>query len=138
MAGFVPHRFREVPRATAHEAKPNKTPRSSGAPLTADRWKVRTLDLVGLLVHEAPVVYVSDHLPRMEELRGAPTRPLDKFEALGLSVLRRGEDLFTSRDGKHPRMLGAVYSSMQCVSCHGGERSDLLGAFSYTLQAEDL
>jgi hypothetical protein len=138
VAGFVPHRFLEVPSPTAQWEKPNKTSPSPGVPPTAERWKVRTLDLMGLLLHEAPVVYISDHLPRMAELRGAPTRPLDKFEALGLSVLRRGEDLFTSRDGKHLRMLGAVYSITQCVNCHGGERGDLLGAFSYTLQADDL
>ena len=84
------------------------------------------------------MVYVSDHLPRMEELRGARPGRLTNSRRWRLSVLRRGEDLFTSRDGKHLRMLGAVYSSMQCVNCHGGERSDLLGAFSYTLQAEDL
>jgi len=31
-------------------------------------------------------------------------------------------------------MLGATYGAKQCVACHGGERGDLLGVFSYTLQ----
>ena len=99
---------------------------------------MRTLDLVGLLLHETPVVYVSDHLPQMDELRRVPIRPLDKFERLGLAALHHGDDLFISRDGKDLRMLGAVYSSRQCVDCHGGERGDLLGAFSYTLKREEL
>ena len=30
-------------------------------------------------------------------------------------------------------MLGAIRSAKQCVQCHGGQRGDLLGAFSYTL-----
>jgi hypothetical protein len=50
--------------------------------------------------------------------------------------LRQGEDLFISRDGGGLRMLGAVYSLKQCVACHGGERGDLLGAFSYTLERD--
>jgi hypothetical protein len=28
-------------------------------------------------------------------------------------------------------MLGAIRSTRQCLSCHGGNRGDLLGAFSY-------
>ena len=41
--------------------------------------------------------YVSDHLPSMDELRSATTRPLDNFETLGLIALCQGEDLFISR-----------------------------------------
>jgi hypothetical protein len=137
VAGFLPHQFREVPSLTAGTERQNNIELSSGIANAAHRWKVRTLDLVGLLLHDAPVVYVSNELPRMDKLRGAPTRPLDKFETLGLSVLHRGEDLFTSRDGKNLRMLGAIYSTRQCVTCHGCERGDLLGAFSYTLERDE-
>jgi hypothetical protein len=137
VAGFLPHQFREVPSLTAGTERQNNIDLSSGIANAAHRWKVRTLDLVGLLLHDAPVVYVSNELPRMDKLRGAPTRPLDKFETLGLSVLHRGEDLFTSRDGKNLRMLGAIYSTRQCVTCHGCERGDLLGAFSYTLERDE-
>jgi len=138
VAGFVPHRFREVPSSTAVIKKQNTMSLSSKVSEPAQGWKVRTLDLVGLLLHETPVVYVSDQLPRMDQLRGAPTRPLDKFEALGLQFLRQGEDLFTSRDGNNLRMIGAIYSTKQCVSCHGCQRGDLLGALTYTLQPDDL
>src|SRR5262249_55358553 len=65
VAGFQSHRFSQVPKAEEH-------------------WEVRRLELVGLLLHEEPVVYVSENLPRMDELRGAPTRPLDPFEAAAL------------------------------------------------------
>ncbi|MCI0464417.1 MAG: hypothetical protein L0Z62_46375 [Gemmataceae bacterium] len=115
VAGFQEHQFGRQPEPT-------------------QGWALRTLDLVGLIVHEVPVAYVSANLPRMDELRKAPTRPLDPFETAGLAALRRGEDLFVrdTTDGRR-RVLGAIRSGKQCLSCHGGERGELLGAFSYTL-----
>ncbi|HVK13273.1 MAG TPA: hypothetical protein VM597_31255 [Gemmataceae bacterium] len=109
----------------------------SKVPDPADAWKVGTIDLVGLLLHPEPVAYVSANLPRMDELRDAPTRPLDPFEAEGLELLRGGEELFARGSDKRARMLGAVRSTKQCLACHGGDRGDLLGAFSYTLRRGD-
>jgi hypothetical protein len=119
VAGFVPHRFTEVP---VEDPK---------------KWKVGTLDLVGLLMADEPRVYLSANLPRMGELRSAPTRPLDKFEAAGPATIRSGDDLLVVRDGSAIRMLGAIRSRTQCVDCHGGERGDLLGAFTYTLRPDE-
>jgi hypothetical protein len=135
VAGFLSHRFTEVPRPSAGwRIDDDLTEKFTEIPEPTTHWRVQILDLVGLLMYDEPVVYVSDRLPAMDELRGAPTRPLDKFEKLGLVTLRKGEDLFTSRDGDGPRMLGAVRSTKQCIACHGGQRGDLLGAFSYTLK----
>jgi hypothetical protein len=117
VAGFEPHRFQAAPRPP-------------------ERWRLETVDLVGLLVHDGPVVYVSAHLPRMDELREAPTRPPDAFESVGLADLRRGNDLFVREAGNSLRLLGAVRAARQCTACHGCERGDLLGAFSYTLSRE--
>jgi hypothetical protein len=118
VAGFSSHRFtREAPKAK--------------------QWRVRTLDLVSLLLHDEPVAYVSDELPAMDELRAASIRPLDKFESIGLVSLRQGEGLFISRDGDAIRMLRAIHSTKQCTACHGGERGDLLGAFSYAIVRAD-
>jgi hypothetical protein len=89
---------------------------------------------VGLLFHNEPVVYVSENLPRMDELRGAPTRPLDGFEATALEKLRSGEDLLVAEAPNGVRMLGAIRSLKQCGTCHGSTRGTLLGAFSYTLR----
>jgi hypothetical protein len=114
VAGFVSHGFSEVPDSTL-------------------RWRVERLDLIGLLLHPEPVAYVSDKLPAMDELRAAPTRKPDTFEAVGLEALRAGQTLYLSPAGERPRMLGAVRNARQCVGCHGGERGDLLGAFSYVL-----
>ncbi|WP_337176707.1 hypothetical protein [Paludisphaera sp.] len=116
IAGFQGHGFSEIPAADG------------------SRWRARSLELVGLLDDE-PVVYVSDELPGMGRPRGG-TRPLDRFEGPALEMLRRGEDLCVVRDGEVVRMLGAVRSGRRCVECHGGDRGDLLGAFSYVLGPE--
>ena len=72
---------------------------------------VQTLDLVGLLLHEEPVTYVSDSLPSMDELKGAAIRPLDKFQTLGLIAVREGDDFFISLDGRSVRTLGDILST---------------------------
>jgi hypothetical protein len=61
--------------------------------------------------------------------------PLDDFEAVALTAIGRGEDMFGGESTPGlPRVLGALRSTGHCVKCHGGERGDLLGAFSYTLR----
>lgn len=117
VAGFQAHQFSRVPESDR-------------------RWVLRTVDLMGLVVHDRPVVYVTANLPRMEELRGTPKRPPDDFEALGLVAIRGGDDLFVRDATEGRRMLGAIRSARQCIACHEGERGDLLGAFSYTLTRE--
>jgi hypothetical protein len=110
VAGFEAHRFSGIPR-----------PKS--------RWKVQTIELVSLLLHDPPEVYVSDHLPQMEAMHATPTRPLDRFARFGLETLKRGEDLFITESGEGLRMLGAIRNAGKCIVCHGGRRGDLLGAF---------
>jgi hypothetical protein len=95
--------------------------------------RVKRLELVSLLMHDDPVVYVSKDLPRMSELKKAVTRTLSDFEAKGLGELQSGEDLFVRETPDSILMLGAIRSVKQCTKCHGGERGDLLGAFSYSL-----
>jgi hypothetical protein len=114
VAGFVPHGFSKVPDP-------------------AELWHVERVDLVSLLLHSEPVAYVSTDLPQMGEVRDGPTRSLDEFEMAGLEQIRRGEDLVVGESGSTLRVFGSVRSLAQCVKCHGGERGDLLGAFSYTL-----
>ena len=115
VAGFRPHQFRQAP-------EPN------------DAWSVTTLELVGLVMHDRPVAYVSKTLPRMDELREAPIRPLDSFEAQGLAELQAGETLVMGEQGDRRRLLGAIRAAKQCALCHGCERGELLGAFSYVLR----
>ena len=39
------------------------------------------------------MLYVSKNLPRMQELRDAPVRPLDDFEKQALRALEQGQEL---------------------------------------------
>ena len=112
VAGFRPHKMSKVPELES-------------------RWKLVTVDLVGFVVHKKPTVYLSDNLPRMEDLDSIPTRGLDDFETKGLKALQKGETLFVETGTNGVRALGAIRSLKQCVDCHGGQRGDLLGAFSY-------
>ncbi len=114
VAGFLPHAFSRVPEGR--------------------EWKVVRVELVGLLKHPEPVVYPSDRLPAMADLKDAPTRAPDAFEAAGVAALRKGDDGFAGRRGDEVRYVGAVRSAEACVKCHGGERGDLLGAFAYRLR----
>ncbi len=133
---FRPHQFRHVPEVTEHGLLPpgfvglarksEKSPRK-------EKWTVQRIELVSLLKHKEPVAYVSAHLPRMDELRKAPTRPLDGFEMTGLKSLRGGDTLVTDASVNRIHLLGAVRASKQCLDCHQVPRGTLLGAFSYEL-----
>ena len=96
-------------------------------------WKVNRLQLVGLLMHDDPVVYETETLPDMEELSGADaeTRPLNLFEANALEKLRAGEEIVTTATHNRIIMLGAIRAGVSCVQCHSVEKNELLGAFSY-------
>jgi hypothetical protein len=126
VAGFQPHQFRRMPELAEPIAAPHEIPK--------ERWLVSRLELVSLLKHDKPVVYLSDHLPRMEDLKKADARPLTAFEDEALDRLRRGEDLVTEATARHIRMVGALRAGKQCLDCHHGRRGDLLGCFSYDLQ----
>ena len=120
VAGFEPHRFSRVPFP---------------GPGADESWKVERLELVSLLLHEVPAVYISDRLPAMNEARKQPTRHLDSFETLGLYALRDGRELYIEQTQTEIRMLGAIRASKHCLGCHEAEEADLLGAFSYRLRA---
>jgi hypothetical protein len=99
--------------------------------LSAVSAAVERIDLIGLVLAAEPRVYVTESLPRMDELRAAATRPPDPFEAAALARLGAGEELVSGAAG---RLVGAVRAGRQCLDCHAGERGRLLGAFSYRLR----
>lgn len=116
VAGFEAHRFSKSPEL----------------PDGGD-WKLARVYLLGLVVHTEPRVYVTDTLPTMENVKQTPTRDLDAFERAGLESLRAGEELFWRGDDRQLRLLGAIRAARQCTQCHGCERGQLLGAFTYYL-----
>jgi hypothetical protein len=124
VAGFQPHGF----------GHPGRFRDTGLPPRPPERWRLRRIELVSLLKYDRPAVYLSDNLPRMEDLSDARPRPLDAFETSALPALQGGEDLMATTTGSTMRVLGALRAMRQCVSCHNAERGDLLGAFSYELR----
>lgn len=138
VAGFEPHAFSNLPATPAVLAYP---PEKLKITLREDRvepkrWKLTRLELVSLLKYEMPRVYLSEHLPRMDELSSAKTRAPAEFESRALAVLRDGEDLQTAATPNRIEMLGAIRASKQCLQCHDVPRGTLLGAFSYELRRD--
>jgi hypothetical protein len=123
VTGFQAHHFHAVPQL---KEGPGQT----------QRWRIQSLELVSLLKQDEPGVYLSKNLPRMDELREAPTRPLHPFETSALPALKGGEDLQVDTTADRIRLLGSIRAIKQCLTCHEGQRGDLLGAFSYCLVRE--
>jgi len=98
-----------------------------------DLWLIEHVHLVGILQHERPVVYLTDKMPSMEQVRLGKTRPLDRFEEAALPSLVEGEDLFIARKDDTLRMLGAIRATKVCLQCHDANAGEMLGAFTYTL-----
>jgi hypothetical protein len=134
---FRPHQFRHVPEVDGAnplvhgrlgrpvKAKAEKAPK--------EKWVVQRIELISLLKHKEPVAYITKHLPRMDDLRKAPTRGLDGFEMTGLKSLREGETLVSDASVNRVYLLGALRASKQCLNCHQVQHGALLGAFSYEL-----
>jgi hypothetical protein len=104
------------------------------APEKGERWRVDHIQLVGILTHDPPLVYLTDKMPSMDQIRQGKTRGLDYFEEIALPKLCDGEDLYIVQKNDTIRMLGAVRATKTCQKCHDAEIGDLLGAFSYTLR----
>ena len=97
-------------------------------------WQLSRLELVSLLKFPQPRVYLSNQLPNMNELNGAPTRPMEDFEETGLQKLREGEHVVIEANEDEMRMLGGIRAAKLCITCHATHRKALLGAFSYSLK----
>jgi hypothetical protein len=126
VAGFQAHQFRSMPEVDDARGRGEKPPK--------EKWAVGRLELVSLLKHERPAVYVSTELPRMEQLKKAKTRPLDEFEAEALKRLQKGEDVVADAAVNQIRLVGSLRAAEQCRECHSVSRGALLGAFTYELQ----
>lgn len=123
VAGFVPHHYwpgRSYSRGVIYEKSKPVLP-------------MRRLELVSLLKHEEPRVYVTDIFPRMDMLTEVPTRPLDAFEQRHLPALLDGANIRAEQSELGTRMLGSIRAVTQCIDCHDAEPGALLGAFSYEL-----
>lgn len=94
-------------------------------------WQLTRLELVGLLKHDEPRVYIAETIPLMNELDSLPHRQLNEFEAQALPQLATEKDTVIEEFVGGAKMLGAVRAGNDCLQCHNGPRGKLLGAFSY-------
>jgi len=102
-----------------------------------ERWVLQRLELVSLLKHDTPQVYLSDALPRMDDLKTAKTRDLNAFEDSALKAMARGEDLVAEASTNRIQMMGSLRAGKDCLKCHeAAQRGDLLGTFSYELRRD--
>jgi hypothetical protein len=120
VSGFESHGLASLDR---DEYKPNKRP----------DWQVTRLELVSLLRHKEPRVYVAKTLPAMDQLADIPSRQLNSFEQSALPQLTTQKNVVVNDQHEQIEMLGALRAGTTCLECHHGNRGKLLGAFSYTL-----
>ena len=80
VAGFQPHGLSFIQRLSTFKRRPWYT-------RAKELWAVHRMELVSLLKHETPGVYVSRNVPRMEDLRDGEVRPLNDFETPSLKKL---------------------------------------------------
>jgi hypothetical protein len=97
----------------------------------AATWQLTRLELVSLLRHAEPRVYVAETIPLMNELEDIPHRALNEFEVGALLQLETERDTVIEETPGGAVMLGAVRAGNDCLQCHNGPRGKLLGAFSY-------
>ncbi|MCA9138735.1 MAG: hypothetical protein KDB00_18315 [Planctomycetales bacterium] len=128
VAGFAPHRLAE--KRSIQMDRPFGS-YDFPPPASPDRnWVLKSLQLVSLLKHGRPQVYVSKQLPDMTSL-GAEVRDLDRFEQMALRELYKGQDVHIEGRENQVRMLGSLRAIRQCLDCHSVDRGELLGAFTY-------
>jgi hypothetical protein len=103
------------------------------------QWSLRSVDLIALVDHDQPVVYITAKLGNAAK-HGADSdssRGLDIFEMVALEKLRKGDEMFVRTKENTLRMVGALRATKSCLECHNAKEGDLFGAFSYTLNQND-
>jgi hypothetical protein len=105
---------------------------------TDDSWQMENVQLVGLLKQVNPVVYVTEKLPNMDEIKNAETRSLTDWEDQSLVRLLQGEQVVIDAYENAIHMLGAIRASDDCLHCHAARSGDMLGAFTYRFTRNEL
>jgi hypothetical protein len=112
--------------------------RSGILDLGRSRYLIATLELIGLLRRDTPVVYIPRiHGERVETLL-AKLRPLTEFESSALSAFRAGRDIAIAEPDATGALncVGALRAQASCLRCHSDNKAGaLLGAFTYQLKA---
>jgi hypothetical protein len=102
-----------------------------------ESWQVRKVQLVGVMKHAKPVVYLVDGNPKTRDEepkaeKDIPTRELNAFEKAALGAINKGEALKAEKSGENMRLLAPIFAGKRCTACHN--QGELLGGFSYELE----
>lgn len=135
VAGFQSHRVGRISLYDPWDAEVHNHYMHEFEPHEGKQWQIDSVQLVGVLKHKKPVVYVLENLPDMEEIKNAPTRSLSQWESTALDSLYGGNDLEVNRESSQIMALGAIRANTECLQCHEGRRGDMLGAFNYRISS---
>jgi hypothetical protein len=138
MHDFYVARFESTPGfGLSRMAQPPMLDRSGTLDAGRRQYKIETLELVGLMQRETPVVYVPwNHGFKIDDTT-FKNRSLTAFETESLASLRAGKDMASAGDGKDGALacVGALRAKSTCLQCHRSKKpGDLLGAFTYSLR----
>jgi hypothetical protein len=100
--------------------------------LAGQTFEVVSVELIGLVMHPEPLVYLN--APLKAPLYRPQTRPVNDFEKQSLPTINKENLLTIQADAKEIRMVGAINSQAKCINCHQDAKSETLGAFSYVLR----
>ncbi len=123
--GFNKHAVRQMPKLGAVSTV------SSSSSVAKNPWKLRSIELLGMVEHEGPVVYLNESLPDLHDKTNIKTRKLEPWEELGVQALLAGETVVSESYNDKLYVLGAIRNGTSCLQCHDQPRGALLGAFSY-------
>jgi hypothetical protein len=103
------------------------------------KYSIASLELVGLMRSDTPVVYNAlFHDQPLDSMR-EKTRDVTDFERTALASFRAGDDMAMAPvdNAGVLRCMGPLRAKADCVQCHQNKKNgDLLGAFSYTLRPQ--
>lgn len=134
VAGFSSHRIPDLSRfKVAYIDSARVSNRSMGIPET---FRITRLELISLLRHESPCVYVTPLVVELDAVDSRKTREPTFFEQSAIQKMQNGEDLILEDQAGRIVMVGAIRAGNTCLKCHTAAHGALLGAFSYDLAGD--
>ena len=113
--------------------------RSGTLDLGRAKYTIQSIELVGLLRSDTPVVYESLYHNLLVDSMRSKTRAMTAFERTALASFRDGGDMAIAPpdDSGVLHCMGTLRAKHSCVQCHQSKKGgELLGAFSYTLRPQ--
>ena len=115
---------------------PQITPRDWMLAVDGKLYSVGKLELLSF-IHDGEqdvVAYENSwNVLARNSLSGYEQRPLTEFEQRVVDYLRSGGEPVLHHKNLETRLVAPLTASESCLQCHDGEKGDVVGAFSYSL-----